>query len=93
MRRGRCRLNVADALVLTLDPFVRDQRLESRDRRAGRFEELPGADRSVAPDECGGIEPEARQHLTRVARAGARPDLLAFEHEHVRARARQRSRR
>jgi hypothetical protein len=90
---GRRRLDVANALVLTLDALVRDERFEPDERGGRGFEEIPGAQRPVARDECGGVDAKAGQNLPCVPRTGAPSDVLALHHQHVGARPRQRPRR
>jgi hypothetical protein len=90
---GRRRLDVPNPLVVTLDPLVRDERFEPGDRGGRGFEEIPGAQRPVARDECRRVHAKAGENLTCVPRAGAPSHVLALHHEHVGARPRQRPRR
>src|SRR5262245_17153466 len=90
---NRGSLNVTHALVLTLDAFVADQLFKPSDRPISSVKKLPGATSPVLPDQRGRIELETGQHLTRVARARARPDVFALDHQHIRAGPGQRSRR
>jgi hypothetical protein len=61
--------------------LVRDDLLESIERRTSDLEQLASAPLSVSRDERRHIEPQAREHLTGVA--GARPPShrLALDHK------------
>ena len=83
------RLDVSGALVLAVDRFVMQERLEERHRRQRKIEQLSGAGFAVACHERRRIELEARENLSAVSRAGSPAGALALEHDDRRARTGQ----
>ncbi len=79
------RLNVPGAGVAAVDPLLSQDRLEPRHRLGPDLVQLPRFRFAEAMNERFWIQLEAGQHLTTVARAGARAHPVALEHEDRRA--------
>src|SRR5262249_33686609 len=87
MRRLPRRLQVAAVLVLAVDRFFRDERLEPIDGGVADAEELARARLAESRHESRRIQLQPGEHLPAVARARAPADVLALEDDDSCARA------